>query len=86
MVYQNDVFIRQHTYGYTPFFVDMNGFLQYGKENEITVICRNTNDSRWYTGTGICRNVNLLSGDLCSILPGQTRISTENIFQDEAVI
>ena len=86
MVYLNGVFIRQHTYGYTPFLVDMNGFLQYGKENEITVICRNTNDSRWYTGAGICRNVNLLSGDLCSILPGQTRISTENIFQDEAVI
>ena len=52
-------------YGYTNFYVDTEGFFQYGKENEIKVIARNADqpNSRWYSGTGIYRPAYLYVGE-----------------------
>lgn len=49
-------------YGYTNFYVEADAFLHFGSENTIEVIARNSDqpNSRWYTGTGIYRPVNLL--------------------------
>ena len=50
-----------HTYGYTPFWFDITSLLMpAGKENVIAVKVENTGrNSRWYSGSGIYRNVKL---------------------------
>ena len=50
-------------YGYTNFYVDCDSFLQAG-ENTIEVIARNADqpNSRWYSGAGIYRPVQLWTG------------------------
>lgn len=51
----------QH-YGYAPFFVDITQFVYCGKENSITVTVNPSQqpNSRWYTGAGIYRSVELV--------------------------
>lgn len=86
MVYMNGVFIGKNVNGYTPFCLELNGFLEYEKENEIMVIARNGNDSRWYTGAGIYRSVNLLIGGQVYIVPNSVRITTETLVSERAII
>lgn len=64
-VYINGKKAAYRPYGYTNFYVDTEGFFQYGKENEIKVIARNADqpNSRWYSGTGIYRPAYLYVGE-----------------------
>ena len=64
-VYINGKKAAYRPYGYTNFYVDTEGFFQYGKENEIKVIARNADQptSRWYSGTGIYRPAYLYVGE-----------------------
>ena len=63
-VYLNDVLVGGWNYGYTGFYVDLTDKLRIGEDNEIKVIADNsqTPNSRWYTGSGIYRDVNLIVG------------------------
>ena len=63
-IYINEKKAAFRPYGYTNFYVELNEFLQYGAENTIRVIARNADqpNSRWYSGTGIYRPVNLYLG------------------------
>ena len=63
-VYINGKKAAYRPYGYTNFYVDTEGFFQYGKENEIKVIAHNADqpNSRWYSGTGIYRPAYLYVG------------------------
>ena len=66
-VYMNaDVWINghhlgHHVYGYTPFFYDLTQYLKpTGQKNILVVRVRNEGkNSRWYSGSGIYRHVNL---------------------------
>jgi len=51
-----------HTYGYTPFWFDITSLLNpAGKENVVAVKVNNPGrNSRWYSGSGIYRNVKLI--------------------------
>ena len=64
-VYINGKKAAYRPYGYTNFYVDTEGFFQYGKENEIKVIARNADqpNSRWYSETGIYRPAYLYVGE-----------------------
>ena len=55
----NGIEIGRHVYGYTPFEIDITGTLDYENENELTVRIDNSfqPNSRWYSGSGITRNV-----------------------------
>lgn len=57
-VYVNGQLAGSHPYGYTSFFVDITPYLRKGS-NAIAVRVDNSNqkNSRWYTGSGIFRNV-----------------------------
>lgn len=68
-------------YGYTNFFVDLTDKLVIGQENELTVIADNskTPNSRWYTGSGIYRPVNLWVGGRTHIAPQSLRVKTVSI-------
>lgn len=59
-IYLNDEKIFENHYGYNTFFVDLTDHLKDGK-NILKVIAHNADqpNSRWYTGTGIYRPVDL---------------------------
>ena len=79
-VYINGVLAAQRPYGYTNFFVALDEYLHFGEENEIKVIADNSEvpNSRWYSGSGIYRNVNLYTGNVHHFLPDGLLISTTN--------
>jgi len=65
-------------YGYTNFYVEIDKYLKYEEENKIEVLAYNSDqpNSRWYTGTGIYRPVNLLVLPEKHILVNGIKIST----------
>ena len=68
-------------FGYTRFTVKADPFLIYGAQNHIRVVVDNSDvpNSRWYSGSGIYRNVNLLIGNKVHLQPYGVRISTLSI-------
>ena len=76
-----------HPYGYTAFTVDITKFLHDG-ENEIRVEVDATYQpaSRWYTGAGIYREVELLTSGADYFEPWTTAVKTLGIFGDSVQI
>lgn len=64
-VYLNGKRIDGTDYGYLGFDVDVSKLLKFGEVNEIAVKAdtRNPNNSRWFTGAGLYRDVNLIVTD-----------------------
>ena len=62
-VYLNGEHIGGTDYGYVGFEIDITNKLKYGQQNEILVKAETQNEtaSRWYTGGGLFRNVNLIT-------------------------
>lgn len=60
-VYVNNNLVARRPYGYTNFYVDITNELTIGKAATLKVVCINSDqpNSRWYSGTGILRPVNL---------------------------
>ncbi|MGV9191676.1 sugar-binding domain-containing protein [Arcanobacterium canis] len=60
-VYVNGQKVANHPYGYTPFSVDITDYVEIGATNVIAVkVNHETPSSRWYSGSGIYRNVDLV--------------------------
>lgn len=68
----------EQAYGYVPFCLCLDGLLHYGAENTLTVTVDNSRlpNSRWYTGSGIYRPVNLIVGNKTHIQWQGVRVST----------
>ena len=64
-VYLNGQRIGGTDYGYLGFDIDLSKLLKWGQVNEITVKADTgkPNNSRWYTGGGLFRDVNLIVTD-----------------------
>ncbi len=79
-VYLNGNRVGGHIYGYTDFFVDLTGKLNEGA-NEIKVVADNSQfpNSRWYSGSGIYRDVILHMADAEYIKPDGVKVSTVSI-------
>jgi len=62
-VYLNHKHVGGTNYGYVGFEIDITDELAYGKDNLIEVIAdtREPNNSRWYTGGGLFRNVRIVA-------------------------
>ena len=74
-VYINGRLAAQHRNGYTPLTVNASPHLVPGK-NTVKVLVRNdAPSSRWYTGTGIYRDVWLLRAGNVHIAPGGVKVS-----------
>lgn len=59
-VWVNGKKLGTHPYGYTPFSYDITDQVKFGEENVIAVkVDHKTPSSRWYSGSGIYRSVNL---------------------------
>lgn len=88
MVYVNGDYAGGHPYGYTNFYIELDDFLKYGQNNEIKVIANNSSeeDSRWYSGSGIYRDVNIMVGNQLHIVADGVKITTPEIEEDCATV
>ncbi len=77
-----------HHYGYTPFAPDLSKFLYYGEENRISVTVSTDaeQNSRWYTGGGIYREVELLAAPQVHIAPNGIYAKTDHFVEDDAFV
>ena len=76
----NDHRLAFHPYGYTAFVVDLGPALRPGK-NTLTVTADTTAQqaSRWYTGGGLYRNVDLLTAGNAYIAPWGLFVQTRHL-------
>ena len=66
-----------HPYGYTPFLVDLTSKVRKNRPNKIEIITQNLQPStRWYSGSGIYRNVWLVTTDKTYIDDWSIAVST----------
>ena len=73
----NGEVVCTHPYGYTAFYVPLNGRLHSG-ENELMVHIRHQSpNSRWYSGSGIYRDVTLLTLPRNHLVPDGILLYTE---------
>lgn len=88
MVYINNDFAGGYPYGYTNFYICADEFLKYGEENEIKVVANNSMqpNSRWYSGSGIYRSVNLFTGGRLRIPVNGVRITPKDIREHTAMV
>lgn len=68
-VYVNGNLVGKRPNGYISFMYDITPFVKYGEDNVIAVRVDHSRsaDSRWYTGSGIYRNVFLIEAGLVHI-------------------
>lgn len=87
-VYLNGEEAGGWVYGYSNFYVDLTGKLRINEENEIKVVVDNsqTPNSRWYSGSGIYRHVNLWIGEKQHIIPDGVKVTTVNYDPAEILI
>jgi len=88
-VYLNGNLLGHRPNGYISFSYDLNDYLRYdGQPNVIAVkVDRSAYvDSRWYTGSGIYRNVTLVKKSALHIKQWGTRITTPEVSAVEATV
>jgi beta-galactosidase len=86
-VYLNGERIGGTDYGYLGFDIDVSSKLKYGETNLIEVIADTgeTNNSRWYTGGGLYRDVNLIiTNPETYVARHGVYITTDNITEHSA--
>ena len=86
MVYLNGDYAGGCLHGYTNYYIEANRFLKFGETNEIRVTVATANDTRWYSGAGIYRNVKIMVSNLCHIVPDSYRVSTPEADEDGATV
>lgn len=85
----NGVKIGEHPYGYSPFYFKLNAHLKTnGEKNILTVKVDRSRyaDSRWYSGSGIYRNVELITVNKLHTAIWGTYITTPKVSSEEADI
>ncbi|TYA92122.1 glycoside hydrolase family 2 TIM barrel-domain containing protein [Seonamhaeicola marinus] len=93
-VYNNATFwlngkkLGENPYGYSPTYFDLGPFLNKDKENVLTVHVDHSRyaDGRWYTGSGIYRNVTLVTLNKLHIPIWGTFINTPVATKEKADI
>ncbi|MGA9637526.1 glycoside hydrolase family 2 TIM barrel-domain containing protein [Flavobacterium sp.] len=80
--------LGEHPYGYSPFYYDLTNYLSNKGTNEIKVKVDRSRyaDSRWYTGSGIYRNVKLITKNNLHIPIWGTFITTPEVTSQESKV
>lgn len=79
-VWVNGTQVGSHPYGYTPFSFDITDLVKFDGENVITVkVNHQTPSSRWYSGSGIYRGVDLNIVDSVHVDLYGTKVETPNL-------
>lgn len=88
-VYINNQKLGNHPYGYSPFYYNISPYLNTdGKANVIDVKIDHTRyaDSRWYTGAGIYRKVELITVNKLHVPIWGTFITTPEVSNEKAMV
>ncbi len=86
-IYLNENLLDMHPHGYTPYLVDLTDKIKKGKSNKLSIDVLNVQPStRWYSGSGIYRDVFIWTGGTVRIEPWDMFISTKSINNDYAEI
>ncbi|OHV29160.1 MULTISPECIES: glycoside hydrolase family 2 TIM barrel-domain containing protein [Pseudofrankia] len=85
-VYLNGDLAGRCANGYSNFQMRADHLLRYGQDNEILVDARSQDDTRWYSGGGIYRNVKILLGGLVYVAPDGVRVTTPVVDDEFAVV
>ncbi|WP_418262461.1 sugar-binding domain-containing protein [Flavobacterium faecale] len=93
-VFKNsEVFINGHSLGMRPngylsFAYELTPHLMFGKENVIAVKVDNDAqpNSRWYTGSGIYRNVRLVATEKLHVAQWGTYVTTPEVSSEKATV
>ena len=88
-VWINGEYIGIRPNGYLSFAYDLSDYLNYGdQENIITVKVDNSEqpNSRWYSGSGIYRNVRLVVAEKLHIAHWGTYVTTPEISKEKALV
>ncbi len=81
--------LGERPYGYAPFYFDITDYLRpEGEENRLMVRVDHSHfaDSRWYTGSGIYRDVKIVTTDKLHIPIWGTYITTPKVSEQSAEI
>ncbi|AXT53517.1 DUF4982 domain-containing protein [Aquimarina sp. BL5] len=87
-VYLNNQLVGFHPYGYSPFYFDISNYLKDDNTfNSLKVEVDHSRyaDSRWYTGSGIYRNVKLIRKNNLHVPVWGIFITTPNITKEWVV-
>lgn len=87
-IWINGNHIKSHKHGYTSFWADITDYLYFSEEKNVLVVRvkNHGQNSRWYSGSGIYRNVKLLVVDPVHIAPWGTYITTPEITSEQALV
>lgn len=81
-VYVNGTYVGEHHYGYTNFAFDITEYLDVDGATENVIAVKVVNEipsSRWYSGSGIYRDVTLIVTDDVHVDLNGTTVTTPNI-------
>lgn len=86
-VWVNGNQVGTHPYGYTPFSFDITDYVNFGGDNVITVkVEHQTPSSRWYSGSGIYRSVDLTVTDPVHVDLYGTKIETPALAENQTKV
>lgn len=87
-VFINEEFAGGQPYGYSSLYINADDFLKYGKDNQIRVIANNgmEQNTRWYSGSGIYRDVNIYISDRVHIPINGVVITTQDVEEASAMV
>jgi beta-galactosidase len=87
-VWINGLSLGVHPYGYTPFYYDLTSFLKPAGESNILAVKVNNSgkNSRWYSGSGIYRHVNLLVTEKINIPVWGISVVTPEVSKENATV
>jgi len=85
-VYCNGQYVGEHHYGYSAFAVDLTEYVKSGSNVIAVKAVNNIPSSRWYSGSGIYRDVTLISANPVHIALNGTAVTTPDIASGKGTV
>ena len=88
-VWINGQWLGKRPYGYSSFSYDLTPYLKYGNEKNIMIVKADNSqqpNSRWYSGSGIYRNVWLVKTNSIHVTTNGVFVSTPVVNNQQAVV
>lgn len=86
LVYVNGALVTSCPGGYVRFWAELGPYLTYGAPNRIAIEVRAHRDSRWYSGAGLYRGVNLVVAGPVHIAPDGIVATCPDLDDDWATV
>lgn len=88
-VWINGQYLGKRPFGYISFAYELTKHLKYGEEKNIIAVKVDNSDqpnSRWYSGSGIYRNVRLVATEKLHVVHWGTYVTTPEVSKEKATV